>query len=58
MDEWVVAHIIGREGFSCEVRNSITELVVTSCDEAVLVSIQGMKDIQFCVVATSVRMEV
>ena len=58
MDERLVVHIRGGEGFACEVSNPITELVVTSCDEAALVTTKGMKDRKFSVTEIAVRGEV
>ena len=55
MYEGVVAHVQGYEGFSCKVSNTITELVVTSCDEATLFTIQGVIYEKFGVAAITVN---
>ena len=40
MDEGVFTHVLGGKGFSCEVGYPITEIVMTSCDEAALFAVQ------------------
>ena len=58
MVEGVVAHVQRGEGFSCEVRYPITELVVTSRDEAARIAIQGMTNVKRFIAAVTVRWEV
>ena len=42
----VVTHVRGGEGLVSKVGNLITELVVTSCDEASLLAVEGMADVK------------
>ena len=58
MDEGVVTHVQRGEGFACIFSNSITELVVTSHDEAAIIKIQGIIDRKFGVIAIEVRSQV
>ena len=58
MYEGVVANMRGGEGFSCEVSDPITDLVVTSCDEAALLIVQGMTYRKFGVSAIKVGRKV
>ena len=58
MDEGVVAHVRGGEGFYCEVSEPIAELVVTSRYEAVLLKVQGITDGSFGVATILVGREV
>ena len=55
MDEGVIAHVRGDEGFSYKVSKPITEIVVTSRDEAALLAIQGRKNEKLGVAAVVVR---
>ena len=43
VDEGSVAHMGGSEGFSGEVGDPVTYLVVTRCDKAALLSVKGMQ---------------
>ena len=54
MDEGVIAHVRGVEGFACKARNLIMDLVVTSCDEADFITIQGTTDRKFGIIPITV----
>ena len=57
MDEGVVEHMRGGEGFACKVSYPITELVVMSHDEAALLTIQVVTYRKFSVAAITVSWE-
>ena len=44
VDEGVVTHMRGSKGFYGQVRDPITELIITSHDEANLLTVQGEVD--------------
>ena len=42
MDEGFATQVLGGKLFPCNVGETIRELVMTSCDEAILITMQGM----------------
>ena len=54
----VIVHMRGGGVFSCQTSDPITELVVTSHDDATLLTIQGKEGRKFGVEAIAVRREV
>ena len=54
MYEGVTAHVQVGEGFACKVSILITELVVTSCDDAAILEIQGVTNGKLGVAAVAV----
>ena len=57
MDERVVTQVKGDEIFPCMVSNPITDLIVTSCDEASVLEIQVVTNGKLGVAAVVVRWE-
>ena len=57
MDEGVVPHLQGGKGFICKVVNPITELVMTSREEAALLSIQCVKYLECSIASVAVGSE-
>ena len=58
MDNGAIAHTRGGKYFAYEVGNPITELVMTSRDEANLLTIQGVIDGKSCIASVAVGREV
>ena len=57
-DEKVVAQISWGEIFAQQVREPVTELIVTRCDKAALLAVKGMVDIEIGVSSIAVMREV